>query len=138
MSHKDRTGTRTLVYSGWHRRDSIKRYLRSVVSASQLTMVDIDSCEACCYCSAPLALIETEMTQRTTPKTARVTAALARLAGIPAYSVAYWSADGSEIDRFVVRQIQPNDEWNRLMSPAEYAEFLVALRDGHVCNTPPT
>lgn len=133
MSHGERTGVRNLLYSGWHRRDSIKRFFDSVVTASKVTMVDIDSCEACCYCSAPLALIETEMTQRTTPKKAPITAALAQLAKIPAYSVAYWSADGVDIERFIVRRIQPSDDWNQLMSPAEYAEFLVALRSGHDC-----
>lgn len=94
-------------------------------------MIDVDSCEACCYCKEPVALIETQASKEA-PKAARITAALARLAHIPAYSVSYEpDADGGDIVTFQVRQIQPPDPKVVVMLPKVYAYWLLALRDQH-------
>ena len=144
MSDGERTGFRTLVYSRWHRVSRI-RSLIGAVRAAKLTMIDIDSCEACAYCGEPVALIETAHTTKE-PKAAPITAFLAARAGILAFSVSYYGdiershCDGcgrdderGEPTQFLVRQIQPADPWVKLMSPTQYAEFLESLRDGHRC-----
>jgi hypothetical protein len=144
MSDGERTGFRTLVYSGWHRPGRI-RALIGAVRAAKLTMIDIDSCEACARCGEPVALIETAHTVKE-PKNAPITAALARRAGIPAYSVSYYGEierthchacgrddERGEITQFLVRQIEPADPWVKLMDAQRYAEFLESLRVGHRC-----
>lgn len=144
MSDKERTGFRSLVYSGWHRPAVLKNFL-GTVNAAKLTMVDIDSCEACPYCKTPVALIETAHTL-SEPKRAPITAMLAWLAKIPAYSVSYSGAisrsrcdtcgrdnETGEPELFLVRRIQPPDPWVHRMEPADYAAFLLALRADHTC-----
>lgn len=132
MSMEERTGIRSLIYSAWHRPSVIRRYL-GARDAARLTMIDIDACEACCICSEPIALIETEKTSRPKPKRAPITAALARLAHIQAYSVAY-SVDADDvIESFRVQRIQPHDDWVSFMWPADYAKFLLGLREQHNC-----
>lgn len=144
MSMKERTGFRSLVYSLWHRADSTGRYL-GPVAAAKLKNIDIDSCEACPYCSLPVALIETAHTTAE-PKNAPITALLAWMAKIPAYSVSYSGAinrsrcdacgglsESGEIERFLVRRIHPHDPWTSSMTPDEYAQFLLSLRNDHTC-----
>lgn len=132
MSDKERIGFRPLIYSGWHRVESLKRFI-GVVAAAKTPMIDIDACEYCCHCKEPLALIETEKTDRPHPKKARVTQALARKAQIPGYSVAYSVDADDEIRDFRVQRIEPPDDWFDFMQPEEYADFLKRLRDDHVC-----
>src|SRR5664279_114372 len=86
MSQAERTGVRCLIYSGWHRAENIRQYV-GVRIASQLTMVDVDGCEAC-FCYKPIALIETQQS-RFAPKKAEITRQLAEMAGIIALSVSY-------------------------------------------------
>jgi hypothetical protein len=144
MSLKERSGFRSLVYSGWHRPHVLKQFI-GTVGAAKLTMVDIDSCEACPYCKMPVALIETAHTLND-PKKAPITALLAWLAKIPAYSVSYsgdierTSCDtcgrdneSGEPQLFLIRRIQPADLWVHRMTPGEYAAFLLSLRADHVC-----
>jgi hypothetical protein len=108
-------------------------------------MIDVDSCESCGWCRQPVALIETAHTIHA-PKGAPITALLARLAGLPAYSVSYSGTiertrceacgregETGEIRVFLVRRIRPRDPWVFRLEPDEYAKFLVALRAGHVC-----
>jgi len=130
MSSQERTGTRDLLYSKWHREASIRRFLPARC-AYDLGMIDIDACEYCRYCNLPLALVET---QRSTfgPKSATVTEALARLAGLPAFSVSYRATeDGEDIAEFRVQQITPAQGEARRLTPAEYAEWLLSLRFPH-------
>lgn len=144
MSSEERTGRRSLSYSRWHRPSSIRKYV-GVLTAARLALIDIDGCEYCVLCRAPLALIET--VRGRTPKGAPVTALLAKLARIEAYSVAYvleatpeccpscgQETTNPDIELFAVRQLQPPSEWVRAMSPQEYADFLCGLRDGHLCS----
>ena len=130
MSLRERTGLRDLLYSGWHRPDRIRRFVPYRVAAT-LKVCDIDWCEACHWCSWPVALIETQESSRG-PKAAVITQNLARLAGIPAYSVSYVrGSDNDDIESFGVRQIAPANPWVQYMTPTEYAGFLVGLRDNH-------
>lgn len=132
MSQAERTGFRSLLYSGWHRRDRVSRFL-GPVKAPRLSMIDIDWCEYCCYCSTPIALIETQESQNA-PKSARVTRQLALMAGIRAYSVSYRaSEDGEDIELFQVQLIAPEIGEAMAMEPNVYAYFLWSLRNGHTC-----
>ena len=132
MSHGERTGFRSLLYSGWHRRDRVSRFLGRA-QAARLSMIDIDWCEYCYYCSGPIALIETQES-RSRPKSARVTQKLARMAGIRAYSVSYRSTeDGEDIELFQVQLIEPEVGEVMTMQPNVYAYFLWSLRNVHTC-----
>lgn len=130
MSEKERTGSRDLTYSRWHRTDSLKRFL-DVREAFACKVIDIDWCEYCGICKAPLALVETKESR--TVFDANITSALARLAGVQAFTVSYWR-DGDDIGGFLVRRLVPEVGPIREMSPPQYAEFLYALRLHHDCS----
>lgn len=132
MSAKERTGKRDLTYSGWHRVASIRRYGLSARDAARLGMIDVDACEYCACCGEPLALIETQVSDGK-PKQAPVTARLAALAGIPAYSVSIVFGDQEVIAFFRVQRIQPEHPLIQVMLPHEYAGWLLAMRDNHLC-----
>ena len=131
MSDRERTGARSLVYSAWHRVESLCMFM-SRRWAYELGMIDIDGCEYCRHCYKPLALIETQVSLND-PKNAAVTAKLANMAGIAAYSVSI-AINESEIEGFKVKRLEPPTtaavEWK---SPAEYADFLLGLRADHGC-----
>lgn len=130
MSNHERTGQRDLTYSRWHRDDSIVRYLDGDKRlAYELAVVDIDWCECCRRCWKPLALIETQRSEAN-PKSATVTANLAALAGIQAWSVSY-SVENGEIVRFKRRQLSPLRGEIIEESPFAYARWLVSLRIVH-------
>jgi hypothetical protein len=130
VSTRERTGVRDLTYSKWHRAESVARFL-TLSRAAKLTMIDIDGCEYCCYCSVTLALIETQNSTRG-PKPATVTKRLARDAGKSAYSVSYTpNDDSSDITGFAVRQLWPETGLSFEASPTEYAEWLESLRTEH-------
>lgn len=131
MSERERTGERDLTYSGWHRTANMRRYL-SARQAWSLGQIDIDWCEYCRYCSTPLALIETQVSDRA-PKAAPVTAALARMAGVPAYSLSIVRGDLDEIALFKVQQIAPELGTVQPMIPVVYAYFLLSFRERHQC-----
>ncbi|MGH3847536.1 MAG: hypothetical protein ACRDS0_39895 [Pseudonocardiaceae bacterium] len=131
MSEAERTGARDLTYSGWHRTANMRRYLPAR-QAWSLGLIDIDWCEYCRHCSAPLALVETQTSDRA-PKPAPVTAALARMAGIPAYSVSIVRGDLEEIALFKVQQIAPALGTAQPMLPNVYAYFLLGFRERHSC-----
>jgi hypothetical protein len=144
VSDVERTGFRTLIYSWWHRPANMRRFI-GPVRAAKLGLIDIDCCEYCAYCKQPVALVETAHTTRD-PKSAPVTAFLARMAGIPAFSVSYSGSikrshckacgrdkESGEINAFLVQQIQPPDGWVKRKTPHEYAKWLESLRDGHTC-----
>ena len=133
MTLYERTGSRSLLYSGWHRPKSLSRYLPKHL-AHRLFMIDIDACEYCDVCKVPLALIETQES-RGLPKPARVTTTLARMAGIAAYSVSYWSEGEADIEGFKVRQLEPASDSVLTFSAAEYAQWLLELRFGHQCRS---
>ena len=129
MSQTEHTHTRDLTYSGWHRVENIRRYL-GPVRAAKLTQIDIDWCEYCCYCKTPVALIETQVSDRP-PKTAPVTGNLANMAVVPAYSVSVVCDDMKQVARFIVQQIAPKLGDVQPMSPQNYAVWLLSLRTEH-------
>ena len=143
MSQQERTGWRPLLYSRWHRSESVRRFIGSS-PAARLKAIDIDWCEACPYCNRPLALIETEKSAtKTRPKDAPITVNLARAAGIGAYSVIYVPSlpllrcadcgrehedPADDVLRFYVRRLHPECSVIADMSPGGYAAWLLALR----------
>ena len=142
MSMRERTGVRDLLYSQWHRADRTRRFL-GPVRAVKLTAIDIDWCETCCWCSEPLALVETQESRHT--KSAVITTALGRRAGLPVFSVGYTAnADRTDITEFSVREIWPNQGLETVLTPLDYALWLEGLRTAHfagraqgggLCNT---
>ena len=131
MSLNERTGQRTLIYSGWHRPGSLGRFIPKHL-ASRMHMIDIDACEYCDGCKVPLALIETQQS-RSKPKGARVTCILGRMAGVPVYSVSYWCEGEADIEGFKVQSLEPYSPDVDTLTAAEYAQWLLDLRFGHVC-----
>lgn len=130
MSMHERTGTRDLLYSGWHRPRSIERFLGPRV-ATLVKVIDIDWCEACHWCDEPIALIETQQSSRA-PKSARITVKLAQRADLAAYSVSYEpNGAGDDIDMFRVRQLHPETGEVVDLKPKTYARWLWALRRTH-------
>jgi hypothetical protein len=136
MSQQERTGTRDLLYSRWHRYEQIRRFL-PVRVAAMLKAIDVDWCEACHFCNAPVALIETQQSTRN-PKPAAVTARLAQMAGIPAFSVSYTATSADDdIGSFVIQRIAPDATEDAVtMEPATYACWLLGLRLEHCRSNP--
>ena len=134
MSYEERTGIRSLLYSGWHRVESTG-LLIGRVAASKLHMIDIDACEYCCYCREPVALMELQCST-SPPKPAPVMSRLAWMAGVSAWSVSVEPSTSSPptVARFQVQQqLVPVVSTVTVMSPHEYASWLLALRDQHMC-----
>lgn len=132
MSENERTGSRDLSYSRWHRSNSLKRFV-GARAAFECAVIDIDWCEYCRLCKNPIALIETQRS-RANPKPAPVTAMTARLAQIRAYSVSYWLTDAADdIAGFKVQMVCPEHGPVVEMIPQQYAEFLVNLHGFHEC-----
>ncbi len=129
MSDKERYGNRDLTYSTWHRVESTRRFLDDF-SAWRLGMVDIDDCEYCRFCYAPLALIELAQDIGQQDKPMMVTCNLAQRAGLPAYLV-FYTVCGKDISQFRVMQLEPTNGPERILSPAEYAQFLFAFHESH-------
>lgn len=132
MSDEERTHTRDLTYSTWHRRTNLRKYGLSLKDAWSLGVIDIDWCEYCRHCREPLALVETQVSDRA-PKPAPVMSVLARMAGIPAYSVSIIRGDLEEIALFKVQQVAPELGAVQPMLPNVYAFFLLSLRSQHTC-----
>ena len=130
MSDQERYGTRSLLYSAWHRPDRMQRFV-DARTAQSMAMIDIDGCEFDKATGAPLVLVETARDVGQGHKNYRVTRALAMRAGIPAIVVLFQpNADETDIDGFRVRLVAPTVEstWTR-MAPDEFARYLLALRE---------
>lgn len=136
---EEKTGDRPGLYSAWHRRLSIRRFV-GLEKAQLLSMIDLDGalyCEFDATTSEPLALIETALDHGQRRKTATVTKRLAQRARLPAYVVLYCAAssrnpaDPSQLDitAFRVRRLWPSPEaaW-RTLNPREWAEALLQIR----------
>lgn len=136
MSLHERTGERDLLLSRWHRPESTGRYLTKE-RAEKLSAVDIDFCEYCDFCKAPLALIEAQCSTAP-PKAARITCEVAALSQLHAYSVSYTpTADGVDLARIRWRRLYP-PPWSPTvdMRPADYAQWLWSLRSRHLPHCP--
>ena len=135
----ERYGERDLTYSAWHRQRSTQRFV-GIDRAQSLGMIDIDCVLFVEYDTTtrePLALIETARYVGQRNKPATVTAALARRAGIPAFTVLYEAANEpnpadtrfKDIARFHIRRIWPQPErlW-RVVAPEQWAHALLHIR----------
>ena len=108
-----------LRYSDWHRRLD-----------PSLGMIDLDSVEACHRCWAPLALIELTG-WGTRPKPVTTMTALARAAGLPAFTVRYRFPDPVPIELSIRRH--GSTETPVVVGPDEFERFLLGLRADHDC-----
>lgn len=137
MPNSERNWNRCLSYSQWHRAANFSQYV-GPVKAAQCTQIDIDWCEYCHKCMHPVALIET--THGKEPKNAEVTARLAGMAGIEAWSIAFehdGTHDGHSLPtRFVIWRVAPASariDTQITLQPDQYANWLLNLRTGHHC-----
>lgn len=139
MSQEERFGTRDRCYSAWHRRQSTRRFV-GIEKAQTLAMIDLDASLYVEYDDAtkePIALMETAIDTDQEFKTATVTANLARRAGISAFVVLYRrsqvrnAADRNwhDIERFRVRRIHPDPTGFVTLTPKQWAEKLVKIRE---------
>ena len=78
MARQEKFGHRDLTFSNWHR-----------TLSDDATCIDIDFCEYCRRCRAPLALIEIARDVGQDFKPTTVLSKLANQAGIPGYLVLY-------------------------------------------------
>lgn len=144
MSRYERYGTRSLVYSKWHR----------FFLGDAEPMIDLDGVEYCSEkrCSKPLVLIETarDVGQKNKPTT--VLRRLSESSGVLAICVLYTIADGINeeagcpcdersvhdecehgITRFRVRRVwpSPNSLWT-VMTPEQFRDRLREIRMHHI------
>lgn len=125
MTRWETTGVRPSTFSTWHR-----------TLAHDLVMVDVDACEYCARCSTPLALYEVARDSGN-EKPAHVTTALARMAGLPAYTVLYRLDGAGGIEEFRVRGEAPERTGWLLIAPETWAWHLRTLRLRHTCGARP-
>lgn len=105
-------------YSDWHRKLD-----------PSLGMIDLDAVECCSRCWEPLALIE--LTRwGSGEKTVTTMRALARRAGLPAFTVRPDFPDTPV--RLSVKDHMRGT--SLVLNPDEYERFLLNLRNGHECN----
>lgn len=146
MSRYERYGTRSLVYSNWHR-----FYL-----GDHEPMIDLDGIEYCAEkgCGMPLVLIETARDVGQRIKATTVLKKLAEASRVTAICVLYTVADGIDeqtgcgctpkavrdycdhgITRFRVRQIWPSPKplWT-VMTPEQFRDRLRAKRLNHLAD----
>jgi len=125
MSMEERYGTRDLAYSAWHR-----------ILDPSLHYIDLDAIEYCAQCKEPLALFELAQDVGQGWKATTVLRKLARKARLPAYLV-FWKKEGDEIVQLRVREVWPCYGQENTMSPAEYEQWLLSLREQHDCDDGP-
>ena len=148
MSRHERYGSRSLVYSKWHR----------FYCGDAEPMIDLDAVEYCHQkgCFKPLVLIETARDIGQASKSTYVLKQLATQSGVLALCVLYRIGQGVDeehgckcrdgdtvpdcdhgIERFRVRRVWPlwdkpgRQPW-KLMTPAEYHDRLIATRMDHI------
>lgn len=141
MSQEERYGTRSGVYSAWHRRKSTQRFV-GIEQAQLLAMIDVDVALYVEYddeTKDPLALIETAEDVGQSWKSATVTTNLARRTypQVRAYCLLYTVADTpnpadqnyNDISSFRVRRTwpEPRTDWVRF-TPQEWATQLLRMR----------
>lgn len=138
MSAAERTGQRDLLYNDWHRVNSLVRYMTQV-EAHRCAAIDIDFCEWCTKCHAPLALVEVQKS-RTFEKPYTITRNLALLAGIEAWVLSYWTTeDELDIEGMRAQRVAPVLQSAQEFTPAEWAQVLYGMRERHEardCSSP--
>jgi hypothetical protein len=123
MARFERYGIRSLVFSGWHR-----------TLNDHTTMIDIDDLEYCRRCREPIVLIENARDIGQDFKPTIVLAKLARRAGVLAFLIYYrLSTDEQSIVSFRVRQVEPPDDVERILTPDEMAVIFDRWHTDHRC-----
>lgn len=142
MSRYERYGTRSLVYSKWHR----------YFLADDEPMIDLDAVEYCRRCNVPLVLIETARDVGQANKPTTVLAQLAQQSSILAICVLFSvdpsvGEDGCDcqpgrvgadcshgVTGFRVRRVWPKpDNWAwSVMTPEEFRDRLRRIRRDHL------
>jgi len=143
VTDHERTHHRSLIYSVWHRTNSVGRFVEDR-KAYLLAMIDLDAIEYCRSCGQPLAFLELAYGNGDKWKAATVMTKLAMAQGRPAFVVYYLSAETSnpadpsvpDIKEFRVRQMWPKSAKQHLvtMTPKAYAEWLWSFRNHHRCS----
>lgn len=131
MSLREKYGERDLTYSRWHRPPNLPE---------DISYIDIDSCEYCDRCKAPLALVELVIDVGQKFKNTTVTTHLARLANIPAWLVFYKKSEDVNdrlIDSMRVMQTFPNQTELVMISPEQWKSRLIKLHKEHICKLSP-
>lgn len=125
MSLEERTGTRDLTFSRWH---------RSHVP-SDCSWIDIDCCHFCRYCNSLLALFElvrsedeAELEVTVRRKVAAITERVGIRLGIPVFKIAYAGEPLSAAA--VIRAGKPGV---RVLTASELAHFIDELHDCAFC-----
>lgn len=147
MTTNERTGIRDLTYSAWHRApnlapllepvyahiaDHYTRQREALLAAHRCPMIDVDAVEYCHACYTPLALIELK-DERARTKVTTVLEALGELSLLPVYLVEM-SKDGDGPTSFRVSRRYPQHDTPQLLTPAEYALFVLGIhRAPHRC-----
>ena len=139
MSQDEKYGTRSLVYSAWHRHRSTGRFI-GIEKAQTLAMIDIDVVLYVEYednTKEPIALIEEARDIGQEHKCTTVTSNLARRGKLPALLVLWRPSEQPnpaathlpDISQFRVKRLwpAPESQW-RVLAPKEYAEVLLRLR----------
>lgn len=122
MSLKERYGTRDLTYSTWHR-----------TLPNHISYIDIDCCEYCNFCKAPLALIETAIDVGQAFKATTIMKRLAVKMGIEAWIVLYKLDGDKKIAAFNVKQIHPEYTQFIKMDVQSWGKKLIDLHDHCSC-----
>lgn len=153
MSDTEKYGFRDNAYSAWHRPLSVSRFI-DADAAEAMRLIDMDALlgedmglhesdgttwvEFRRTSSWPLALIETAVDVGQSNKVAYVTQNMARISDLPGAVTLYKLSESlnptdrraRDIDAFRVRRLWPHPELTfRNLSPQEYAEWLLRIRD---------
>jgi hypothetical protein len=131
MSEHERTGSRNLAYSRWHRTASLRRFIGER-AARACGMIDLDGVEICRRCSEPLALVETcyDVQQF---KATTVLRRLAMLANLDAYLIYYVTDLDGEITGYRIAKVWPERIGPVPWTVDQWARKLAGLRRAHRC-----
>ena len=134
MSIRRRNAKVDLLYSEWHRPQSLRRFLGDR-RAYALAMVDVDCLECCPWCWEPVALVETK-DMRAASKSYTALRKLGERSRLPVFLVEFKRCKGSVWEGQDVQSVRVTaahlDQPIRL-SAANWALYLEALRTSHVC-----
>ena len=124
MPLEERTGTRDLTFSRWHR-----------TLPTDCTWIDIDCCHYCHYCQSLLALFELvrspdgeSLIESCRRKTASITERVGIGLKIPVFKIAY---TGSPLESAAVMRVGRPEV--QILSPDELASFIECLHDCEFC-----
>lgn len=121
MTLYERTGTRDLTFSRWH------RTLRP-----DLHWIDVDHVAYCARCKRILYIAEICF-DNGQYKATTVTRKLANGLGVPGLLIRYRKDDADELKEFVITKIAPTFSAPVTVAPPALAEWFERQHDDHVC-----